>query len=62
MIRQNNVSDRSVRELLQDIGGNFDDIARSEFLLAKVEIKEEAARTAKASTTLSLGIVLSSML
>jgi uncharacterized membrane protein YqjE len=59
MIRQNNASDRSVPELLQDIGSNLEDIARSEFLLAKVEIKEEAARTARASATLSVGIVLS---
>jgi uncharacterized membrane protein YqjE len=59
MIRQDNPSGRSVHELLQDIGSNLEDIARSEFLLAKVEIKEEAARTAKASTTLSVGVVLS---
>ena len=58
MIRQN-ASDRSVPELLQDIGSNLEDIARSEFLLAKVEIKEEVARTAKASTTLGVGVVLS---
>lgn len=59
MIRQNHVSDRSVPQLLQDIGSNLEDIARSEFLLAKVEVKEEVARTAKASTTLGVGVALS---
>jgi uncharacterized membrane protein YqjE len=35
---------RSVPEVLQDIVGNIQEIIRSEFSLAKVEIKQEAAR------------------
>lgn len=37
-------SGRSVPEVLQDIVGNIQEIIRSEFTLAKVEIKQEAAR------------------
>ena len=32
---------RSVPEVLQDIVGNLQEIIRSEFLLAKTELKEE---------------------
>lgn len=35
---------RSVPEVLQDIVGNIQEIIRSEFSLAKVEIKQEAVR------------------
>ncbi len=35
---------RSVPEVLQDIVGNIQEIIRSEFSLAKVEIKQEAAQ------------------
>jgi hypothetical protein len=59
MIRQNGVNDRSVPELLQDIGNHLEDIARSEILLVKLETKEGLVRTAKASTSLGVGIVLS---
>jgi uncharacterized membrane protein len=38
------VNGRSVPEVLQDIVGNIQEIIRSEFTLAKVEIKQEAAR------------------
>ncbi len=37
-------SGRSVPEVLQDIVGNIQEIIRSEFSLAKVEIKQEAAQ------------------
>jgi hypothetical protein len=37
-------SGRSVPEVLQDIVGNIQEIIRSEFSLAKVEIKHEAAQ------------------
>lgn len=35
---------RSMPEVLQDIVGNFQEIIRSEFSLAKIEIKQEAAQ------------------
>lgn len=35
---------RSVPEVLQDIVGNIQEIIRSEFSLAKIEIKQEAAQ------------------
>ena len=57
MAYENGRTERSVPEVLQDIAGNLEDIARSEFLLAKTEIKEEAARTVNASRTLGAGIV-----
>jgi uncharacterized membrane protein YqjE len=37
---------RSVPEVLQDIVGNIEEIIRSEFRLAKAEIKEEASQAA----------------
>lgn len=57
MAYQNGRADRSVPDVLREIAGNLEDIARSEFLLAKTEIKEEAARTVNASRTLGVGIV-----
>lgn len=57
MLRRNSGDDRSVPEIMQDIAGNVEDIARSEVLLAKIEIKEEVTRTAKASSSLVLGII-----
>ena len=59
MIRQNNGTDRSVQELLKDIGSNLEDIARSEIVLGRLAIKEEVIRTARASTSLGVGVVLS---
>jgi uncharacterized membrane protein YqjE len=49
---------RSVPEVLQDIIGNIEEIIRSEFRLAKAEIKDEAAKAAKPGTTLGIGLVL----
>ena len=37
---------RSVPEVLQDIVGNIEEIIRSEFLLAKAEVKQEASKAA----------------
>jgi uncharacterized membrane protein YqjE len=37
---------RSVPEVLQDIVGNIEEIIRSEFRLAKAEVKEEASHAA----------------
>lgn len=57
MTHPNDRNDRSVPEVLQDIAGNIEDIARSEFLLAKAEIREEVAGTAKATKTLGVGVI-----
>src|SRR3981081_4112105 len=37
---------RSVPEVLQDIVGNIEEIIRSEFRLAKAEVREEASKAA----------------
>ena len=58
MIAKKGTNGRSVPEVLQDIAGDIEELARSEFLLAKVEIKAEVAGTAKVSRTLGAGIVL----
>jgi uncharacterized membrane protein YedE/YeeE len=50
--------ERSVSDVLQDIFGNLQDIVRSEFRLAKVEITTEAGKAAKASKLLAVGGVL----
>src|SRR5580765_3319980 len=49
---------RSVSEVLQDIVGNLQEITRSEFRLAKTELKEEASRAAKPAATFGMGLVL----
>jgi hypothetical protein len=48
---------RSVPEVLQDIVSNLQEIIRSEFLLAKTELKEEAKQAAKPATTFGTGLV-----
>jgi uncharacterized membrane protein YqjE len=48
---------RSVQEVLQDIVANLQKIVRSEFLLAKTEIKEEATLAAKPAAIFGLGLV-----
>ena len=48
---------RSVPEVLQDIVSNLQEIIRSEFLLAKTELKEEAKQAAKPVTTFGVGLV-----
>ncbi len=50
---------RTVPEVLQDIVGNLQEIVRSEFRLAKTEIKEEAATAAKPVATFGVGLALS---
>jgi uncharacterized membrane protein YqjE len=47
---------RSVPEVLQDIVGNLQEIIRSEFRLAKTELKEEASRAAKPVATFGIGL------
>ncbi|HEY1423111.1 MAG TPA: phage holin family protein [Candidatus Acidoferrum sp.] len=49
---------RSVPEVLQDIIGNFERIIRSEFRLAKTEIREEASQAVKPVSVLGVGLVL----
>ena len=49
---------RSVPEVLQDIVGNLQEIIRSEFRLAKTELKEEAAQAARPAATFGVGLVL----
>jgi uncharacterized membrane protein YqjE len=49
---------RSFPEVLQDIVGNLQEIIRSEFRLAKTELKEEAARASKPAATFGVGLVL----
>lgn len=48
---------RSIPELLQDILANLQEIIRSEFRLAKAELKEEAERASKPVATFGLGLV-----
>jgi uncharacterized membrane protein YqjE len=49
---------RSVPEVLQDIVGNLQEIIRSEFRLAKTELKEEAAKAAKPAASFGVGLVM----
>ena len=48
---------RSVPEVLQDIVCNLQEIVRSEFLLAKTELKEEAKHAAKPAAPFGAGLV-----
>ncbi len=50
--------DRSVSELLQDVVANVQEMIRSEVLLAKTEIREEARRAAKAGQLLVGGLAV----
>lgn len=49
---------RTVPEVLQDIVGNIQEIIRSEFLLAKAEVKQEAHKAAPPAKMLLVGIIL----
>lgn len=51
-------SDRSLSEILQNIGGNVQEIVRSEIRLAKAEAKEELTKSAKAGSSLASGAAL----
>ena len=48
---------RTIPEVLQDIVGNFQEIIRCEFRLAKVELKEEALRASRPVATFGMGLV-----
>jgi uncharacterized membrane protein YqjE len=52
---QNN---RSIAEVLQDIVANVQEIIRSEFRLAKVEVREELSKAAQSSIMLVAGGVI----
>jgi len=49
---------RSVPEVLQDIVGNIQEIIRSEFRLAKAEVKEEASKAAPPLTRIVVGAAI----
>ena len=49
---------RPISAVLQDIIANIQEIFRSEFRLAKVEIREEAAKLARSSAALAVGFLL----
>jgi len=51
-------SERPVRQILQDIVGNLQDIIRLEVQLAKAELKREASKASKAVVLAALGVVL----
>jgi uncharacterized membrane protein YqjE len=48
---------RSIPEVVQDIVSNLQEIIRSEFRLAKAELKELAARASKPVATFGMGLV-----
>jgi len=48
---------RPVPEVLRDIVGNLQDLVRSELLLAKTELKEQAADAAKVAVTYGTGLM-----
>jgi uncharacterized membrane protein YqjE len=50
--------ERPMTEVLKDIIGNVQEMVRSEVRLARVEIREEASKTAKAAALLAVGGVI----
>ena len=53
--------ERPMAEVLKDIIGNVQEMVRSEVRLAKVEIREEASKTARAGAMLAAGGVIGLM-
>jgi uncharacterized membrane protein YqjE len=51
-------NERTVPDVLHDIIGNIQEILRSEFQLAKTEIKEEVGEASAPAVTLGMGVVL----
>ena len=49
---------RSVPEVLQDIVGNIEEIIRSEFRLAKAEVKQEASKAAPGLKMIVVGAAI----
>ena len=58
-IRQTTSNGRTMSEVLQDIVANVQEIVRSEFRLAKVEIHEETTKAVRSSIPLVMGVLLS---
>ena len=58
-IRQTASNGRTMSEVLQDIVANIQEIVRSEFRLAKVEINEEATKAIRSSIPLVIGVLFS---
>jgi uncharacterized membrane protein YqjE len=58
-IRQTTSNGRTMTEVLQDIVANIQEIVRSEFRLAKVEIHEETTKAVRSSIPLVIGVLLS---
>jgi uncharacterized membrane protein YqjE len=58
-IRQTTSNGRTMSEVLQDIVANIQEIVRSEFRLAKVEIHEETTKAVRSSIPLVMGVLLS---
>ena len=58
-LRQNPSNGRTMSEVLQDIVANIQEIVRSEFRLAKVEIHEETTKAIRSSIPLVIGALLS---
>jgi uncharacterized membrane protein YqjE len=56
---QTTANGRTMSEVLQDIVANIQEIVRSEFRLAKVEIHEETSKAARSSVPLAIGVLLS---
>ena len=56
---QTTANGRTMTEVLQDIVANIQEIVRSEFRLAKVEVQEEASKAAHSSIPLLVGVLLS---
>jgi len=51
-------TERTLPELLHGIAGNIEEIVRSEFQLAKTELKEEAAKASKPAGLIGAGLVI----
>ena len=49
---------RTMAEVLQDIVANIQEIFRSEFRLAKIEIQQQSAQAARSAVPLIIGILL----
>ena len=58
-IRQPTSNGRTMSDVLQDIVANIQEIVRSEFRLAKVEIHEETTKAVRSSIPLVIGGLLS---
>jgi len=50
--------ERPMSEVLRDIIGNVQEMVRSEVRLAKVEVREEASKTARAGAMLAAGAIM----